>query len=157
MPTIAVLWERAHARLYVRAEPRVGPTHSRTPVAAVAGICSSTCSSDSPDDDRNLVWCAVHAACCREHFARRILHGARCTRVMSHVHTLHMLHMGSMQPHSSRAQYPTMIAILFTLFSTYTDEPHDVWARAFARACGRISRGHIFRARGHARACLRGV
>ncbi len=62
--TAAVLWERAHARLYVRAEPRVGPTHSRTPAAAVVGICSSTCSStcssDSPDDDRNLVWCAVH-------------------------------------------------------------------------------------------------
>jgi hypothetical protein len=87
MPMIAVLWERAHARLYVRAEPRVGPTHSRTPAAAVVGICSSTCSStcssDSPDDDRNLVWCAVHRACCTAHFARRTLHscmshGARC-------------------------------------------------------------------------------
>jgi hypothetical protein len=62
-----------------------------------------------------------------------------------------------MQPHSSRAQYPTMIAILFTLFSTYTDGPNDVRARAFARACGRIPRRRIFRARGHARACLRGV
>ena len=88
-----------------------------------------------------------------------MLHGAFCTAHIALVYvtwrTLHMLHMGSMQPHSSRAQYPTMIAILFTLFSTYTGGPHDVRVRSFARACGRISRGAHFRARMHARACLR--